>query len=81
MSDNDKTVVRMAGAGIGYGGFLQIAVWLGDHLPAGLREKVGVQRHAQRRCEHAVTVGDVPVVGDRPIALEKGTVKPAKGVE
>jgi TRAP-type uncharacterized transport system substrate-binding protein len=32
MSGNDSTVVRMAGAGIGYGGFLQIAVWLGDHL-------------------------------------------------
>src|ERR1044071_8509347 len=34
MSSTDQTVVRMSGAGIGYGGFLQIAVWLGDHLTA-----------------------------------------------
>jgi TRAP-type uncharacterized transport system substrate-binding protein len=32
MSSNGQTLVRIASAGVGYGGYLQIAAWLGDHL-------------------------------------------------
>ena len=47
--------------------------------PAGLGEQVGVEGHAQCGGEHAVAVGDVPVVGDRAVALEEGAVEGAEG--
>src|SRR5919199_1237199 len=36
MSSYGQTFVRIASAGVGYGGYLQIAAWLGDHLTEAL---------------------------------------------
>ena len=49
--------------------------------PARIGVEIGVECHAERRREHPVPVGDVPVVGDGAVALEERGVKAAKGFE
>ena len=52
-----------------------------EHRSIGLGEEIGVEGDAQRGRDHAVAVGDVPVVGDGAVAVKEGAVEARQGLE